>query len=375
MELRYRYTLIDDRLCEGLCVRIESGRIVSVAADEGPFADGILAPGLVDLHIHGLLGVDAMQGAEAVQKMAAALPRYGVTAFLPTTMNAAPEDIRAALCGIRKAMELPQAGAQVLGAHMEGPFFASTHLGAQEKRYCLPPTAENFSRIAGGLEMILRLVTLSPELCGALDLIRQLRTQGVMVSAGHTGASYADMQSAMDSGLTQVTHLFNGMNGLHHRAPGVPGAALALDGLSCQLITDGVHVHPALLKLALRAKGVENLCLITDSMAACGLKDGEYLLGPTKVYVQNGIARTQAGNLAGSTLTLDRAVKNMIELAGASPAEALRMASYSPAHALHLADRGRIAPGLRADLAVFDMGYRVQKTYANGKLCYNGEVV
>jgi len=374
VELRYRYTLVDDRLREGICVRMEEGRVVSVTEDNGPSEEGILAPGLIDLHIHGLHGADTMQGADAVRKMAAVLPRYGVTSFLPTTMNAAPEDIRTALCGIRQVMDHPQGGAQVLGAHLEGPFLAETHLGAQGAEFCLLPAGENYDRIADGLENVLRLVTLSPEIQGASELIRRLCARGIVVSAGHTGAGYEEMQEAVESGVTQVTHLFNGMNGLHHRNPGTPGAALSMDELSCQLIADGVHVHPALLKICLRAKGAGRICLITDSMAACGLGDGEYRLGPTRVSVRDGIARTQSGNLAGSTLTLDRAVRNMIGLAGASPTEALRMASGSPADALHLAsDRGRIAPGLRADLAVFDADYRVRRTYTGGRLCFNGE--
>lgn len=372
LKLRYQKTLVDGRLRENMSVEVAGGRVLRVVEEAGPAEEGLLLPGLIDLHIHGMLGVDTMQGCQAVQAMAAALPRYGVTAFLPTTMNDEAGRIRQALSGVARAMDLPSGGAQILGAHLEGPFFAKDHLGAQDAGCCLAPSMDNYLRIAEGLEGTVKLLSLSPELPGAEALTAYLVSKGVAVSAGHTGATLEQMERAQASGLRQVTHLFNGMNGLHHRAPGVPGAGLALDGLTCQLIADGIHLHPAILKLCLRAKGAAGLCLITDAMAACGMPDGQYRLGPTDVTVRDGVARIAAGNLAGSTLTLDRALRNMVQLAGASLEEAARMASQTPADALGLEELGRIAPGAVASFAVFDGALRVQKTYVAGCLRYDG---
>ncbi len=372
--LRYEKTLVDGRLRENMMLTVENGRILSVREEAGPARPGILLPGFIDLHIHGMLGVDVMQGEGAVRTMAAALPRCGVTAFLPTTMNAPKAEIRSALAAVRTVMAEKRDGAAVLGAHLEGPFFGPDHLGAQGGEHCLPPTMDNYLAIAGGLEDAVRLVSLSPELPEAETLIPYLVKHNVRVSAGHTGASYAQMEHAAVLGVSQVTHLFNGMNALNHRAPGVPGAGLTLSSLRCQLIADGVHLHPAVLRLCLKAKGAGGLCLITDAMSACGMPDGQYRLGPDFVTVKDGVARIAAGNLAGSTLTLDRAVRNMVRLAGATLEEAAEMASLAPARALGLNDRGAIREGCVADLTVLDGDLHVKQTYVAGEPYLGGTV-
>ena len=208
-------------------------------------------------------------------------------------------------------------------------------------------------------------MTLAPELPGAEAFIRAAAAQGIRISAGHSDASYETMESALDWGLSQITHLFNGMNPLHHRAPGVPCAALTLEGLNVQMISDGIHLHPAAVKLAVRSGA--KILLITDAMEAADMPDGEYSLGGQQVFVRNGEARLAQGNLAGSTLTLERAVRNVMRFAGITLSQAVQMATANVADALGLCDRGRIRTGLRADLCLLDRNLEVAKTMLAGK--------
>lgn len=369
MKLSYKKVLINGRFHDNLSVCIEGGLISSIAPCKQEQAqDGYLLPGFIDLHIHGIQGVDMMQGEDAVLKMSQALPQYGVTGFLPTTMNAGIDETRLAVAGSNAAMGR-ESGAKILGIHLEGPFLSGAHPGVQAVSANMPPSLEAFHQIAGGYEKSIRLVTLAPELDGALSLIRALHQMGIAVSAGHSGASYEQMLSAVDAGLSQVTHLFNGMNPLHHRNPGVPGAALSMDQIKAQVIADFIHLHPAVVKLACRAKGPDGVLLITDAMAACGMGDGEYSLGNQRVFVKDGTARIAAGNLAGSTLTLDRAVRNLVSI-GIPLEDACTMASQTPARAGNLQGIGSIAVGQAADLAILNDQLFVQQTYIDGKLVF-----
>ncbi len=352
-------------------VAVEGGRIAQVGQrlnGDVLRVEGYLLPGLIDEHIHGICGSDAMQGAQAVEAMSRSLVRHGVTSFLPTTMNAGVEETRAAVEGAKEVMRAGSPGAFVAGVHMDGPFLGEKYRGAQDSRANLPPSMENFARLAGGAADVVRLITVAPELPGAQDFIRAATRRGIVVSAGHTDATYEEMEAAVGWGLAQVTHLFNGMNPLHHRAPGVPGAALTLSGLATQVIADGVHLHPAAVRLAVRSGA--NILLITDSMRATGLEDGVYDLGGQTVYVSGGVARLAAGNLAGSTLTLERAVKNAMRFAEIPLEEAAAMASSRVAASLGLNDRGEIAPGLRADLCLLGQDLEVAKTFVGGKLLF-----
>lgn len=362
--------LLDGRLTE-TDVRIAQGRIDAVGRglDGGDVmrVEGYLLPGLIDEHIHGIAGHDTMDGVQAVLGMAKQLVRHGVTSFLPTTMNAGIEPTRASLAGVAAAMRENVDGADIPGAHMEGPFLCEKYKGAQDARANLAPSVENFARLTGEDASIVRLITLAPELPGAEDFIRWAAGRGIVCSAGHTDASYEQMEQAAQWGVTQVTHLFNGMNPLHHRNPGVPGAALTLPGIACQVISDGIHLHPATVRLALRAG---HALLITDSLQAADMPDGVYELGGQKVTVKAGVARIAAGNLAGSTLTLEKAVANAMRFAELPLNQVAPMASTRVADSLHLTDRGRIRAGLRADLCLLDSDLEAKMTVVGGKILF-----
>ena len=372
MILRGAQVLVDDAFVEA-DVAVENGQIAGVGTGlEGDVlkVSGYLVPGLIDEHIHGIYGNDTMYGAQAVQGMAQRLVRHGVTSFLPTTMTAGVEATHAALMGVREAMQDNRDGACIVGAHMEGPFLGEKYKGAQNARANLLPGVENFERLTEGCADVVRLITIAPELEGAEDFVRYAVARGIVVSAGHTDASYECMERAAQWGVKQVTHLFNGMNPLHHRNPGVPCAALTLEALSPQVIADGIHLHPAAVKLAVRNA---NVLLITDSLQAADMPDGVYDLGGQDVYVQDGVARIAAGNLAGSTLTMERAVANAMKFAGVTLSQAVQMASARVADSLGLSDRGRIRTGLRADLCLLDEDLTVCKTFVGGKLLYERE--
>ncbi len=369
--------LVDGAFVGDLCVRIADGRIAEMgpALVAGPGerqidAQGaLLAPGFVDIHIHGYGNHDTMNGMDHIRAMQAGLVRHGVTGFLPTTMAAAYEDTCSALRGAHELMNESPVGARVLGCHLEGPFLNVGKKGAQPGQYIFPPSMENYLKIAEGLEGAVKLMTIAPEVEGAMDLIAALKDK-LALSAGHTDASAEQIAAAADAGISQVTHLFNAMNPLTHRAPGVPGAALTDGRIGAQIIADLLHLHPAALKLAWLAKGTDRCYLITDAMEATGMPDGLYMLGANQVFVKNGEARLADGTIAGSTLTMDRAVKNMHETVGVPLEQALYMASTAPANAIGETERGRIAVGTHADLVLLSPQIEVLMTIVGGEVAY-----
>ena len=354
-------------------VAVEDGRIRSVGKDlKGTnridARGALLAPGFVDLHIHGCAGDDAMDGGSAVARMAEWLPRTGVTAFLATTMCDSLEKTRDALEGVRRAADAPK-GATVLGAHLEGPFLNTARKGAQPEQFVKVPSLDAYARITLGYESLPRILTIAPEVEGATELIRMLQ-DNLALSAGHTDATCEEILEAADAGLTQATHLFNAMSPFTHRAPGAVGAALSDPRIRVQLIADLVHLHPVALKVAWKAKGAALCLLVTDAMAATGMPDGDYRLGANLVQVRGGVARLEGGVLAGSTLTMNRAVRNMVKVVGVPEAEALRMASEYPCDAIGEKERGRIEPGMFADLVLLDCDYTPSLTIARGEVVY-----
>ena len=353
-------------------VQLENGVITAIGQNlEGEViaAEGYLLPGLIDEHIHGIYGSDTMYGAEAVCNMSRRLAMHGVTGFLPTTMNAGVKETHDAVMGVKLAMQQqPEDGAVILGAHMEGPFLGEKYKGAQDARANLLPGADNFEKLTEGCGEVVRLITIAPELEGAEGFTKYALEKGIVVSAGHTDASYEQMEAAAQWGVKQVTHLFNGMNPLHHRNPGVPCAALTIEALSPQVIADGIHLHPAAVKLAVRNA---NVLLITDSLQAADMPDGVYDLGGQDVFVKDGVARIAAGNLAGSTLTLEKAVRNAMRFAGISLAQAAEMASSRVADSLGITDRGRICVGKRADFCLVDEDLNVKMTMIGGKVVFS----
>jgi N-acetylglucosamine-6-phosphate deacetylase len=299
--------------------------------------------------------------------MATALPGYGTTTFLPGATGTA-EHLYHFLDAVDALMANPPAGASVPGCNLEGPFLNPLQKGAIPESSILPPDPALLRQfLAGGR---VRLITMAPDMPGISELIQFAVAQGVTVSLGHTRATLDQVITAHAMGATHVTHLFNGMPPMHHRQPGMVGGGLTLPGLTVELIADLVHLHPGALKLAVMTKGVDKCVLITDSMAALGMSDGEYALLDQQVFVKNGEARLADGTLAGSTLSQDKALRNMVHAVGVSPSDALTMLTANPARQAKLSDRGRLAPGLRADLVWLDGSLNVRSAWVEGRAVY-----
>jgi len=368
-----------DEVLHGAWVWVQGGRIVGVGTQDAPLGarpevvdlqGRILAPGFIDLHVHGALGRDTMDAdPEALRAMARFYAAHGVTGFLATTMTAPSDAILAALEAVGRARAEGTGGAALLGAHVEGPYLDVERRGCQDASLVRPAEPAEYRRFLD--TGVVRLLTLAPEYPENRELLCEAVSRGIAVAAGHTRASYDDMVRAVELGVSQVTHLFNGMEPLHHRTPGAVGAALALDAIRCQVIADIVHLHPATLKLAARAKGPDGVILVTDAMAGTGMPDGEYPLGGVVVTVRDGIARDPDGALAGSTLTMERAVANMAAASGMGLAAALTMATHTPARALGIGERkGRVAPGYDADLVALEEDLTVALTMVAGEVVF-----
>lgn len=337
-----------------------TAQIQSIEPGTAP-ADTWIVPGFVDLHVHGGGGADCMEGADAVRRMARFHAGHGTTALLATTVTAPAADLRRALAGIAAAMAEPAAGgAAVLGAHLEGPFISPQALGAQPP-FAIPPDLALLDELAATAPI--RVATYAPEIDPDGALLRAFRALGTRAQIGHTTCSYEQARAALACGAAGFTHLFNAMSPLHHRDPGAVGAALAHGG-SAELILDFHHVAAGAAHAALRA--VPLLHLVTDAVAAAGMPDGAYRLGAHAIYKRGETVRLEGGGLAGSVLTMDRAVPNLVAL-GVPLAEAARRCSTLPAAFLGLEDRGRIVPGAVADLAVLDAAGRVQTVFLEGR--------
>lgn len=323
-------------------------------------AGDYLLPGFVDVHIHGFLGQDAMGGEASVRAMSRALARAGVAAFCPTTMSASPEATALAMQGIQAVMDRPEAnGARVLGAHLEAPFLQESRAGAQNQRFFSLPDWQLLEKITNGRPDSVRLLTLAPELPGSEALIRRAVRSGIHVSIGHTSADAETVHRAADWGADHVTHLFNAQSPLHHRAPGVPGASLTEDRLFCEMICDGIHLHPDIIRLALRCKGPKKAVVITDAMEAAGMPDGQYQLGGRPVRVSSGEARLEDGTLAGSVLTMPKALENLIHHFHIKAEAACAMCTLTPAASVGEPLAGRIRPGAPAILTRWTPQWRM----------------
>jgi N-acetylglucosamine-6-phosphate deacetylase len=352
-------------------VAIDGGLITAVSsgAPTGEFVDlggAWLLPGFVDLHMHGGGGYDASASATDMAAAVAFHHRHGTTRTLVSLVTAGPDTLVEQLGWVADLAALgPGVDGYVVGAHLEGPFLSHARCGAQNPAHLLLPDRAVLARLVDAARGTLRSVTIAPELPGALDLIPQVVAAGAVAAVGHTDAGYADAKAAIDAGATLATHLFNGMRPLHHREPGVIGAALGAD-LASEVINDGVHVHPAIT--ALVARNPRRLVLVTDAIAAAGVSDGAFVLGGQEVRVDNGEARlSSSGSLAGSTLTMDDAVRRAVLECGLPIAVASAAASGNPARVLGIDDRcGAIAVGLDADLVVLDDELRVVQVITAG---------
>lgn len=367
--------LTERGLAAGLTVRLRDDQILDVVPDDDARLEGcarvdlggqILAPGFIDLQVNGggdLLFNDA-PNVETLRRIALAHRRYGTTGFLVTLISSSREVLRTAIDAVRQAIATGAPG--VLGIHIEGPFIASARRGVHDQRAFRTPDAEDIELITSPGHGC-TLLTLAPE-CVSSDQIAEFRRRGVIVAAGHSNASYEDTRRALDAGLGGFTHLFNAMSPLQSRAPGVVGAALEDQASWCGIIIDGQHVHPASLRVALAAKPVGKVILVTDAMPPVGGTSATFRLDDRVITCVDGRCTTPEGVLAGSCLDMASAVRNTVQKLGLGMAEALRMASTYPATALGLGNTlGRIAPGYRADLVALDAEARIQAVWYAGK--------
>ncbi|RFU61992.1 N-acetylglucosamine-6-phosphate deacetylase [Peribacillus glennii] len=329
-------------------------------------------PGFIDVHIHGVAGADTMDASrKALDTISSALPKEGTTSFLATTITQDSKAIEQALLNARHYInELQAPGqAEILGIHLEGPFINPKKAGAQPVEHIVSPNLELFRKWEEISGNSIKLVTLAPEKPGGMEIIRYLKKKGIVASIGHSAASYGQAAKAIKEGTLHITHLFNGMTALHHREPGVAGAALLMEEVKAEIIADGIHVSPEMVKLAYKQKGVHGLILITDSMRAKCLTESTYKFGGQNVHVKDGKAILPDGTLAGSTLMMDQAVRNMLAYTDCSLEDAIQMASENPAKQLNIFDRkGSITKGKDADLVVLDKNNQVYLTLCRGRI-------
>lgn len=374
---------------------VEQGRVVEVLAQKTrslpqrasllDFGNGIIAPGFLDLHIHGSSGYDVMDDrTEALPAIERLLARHGVTGYFPTTVTAPIDITLRALERLANAIEIAEqeylrlskgeptntnprlAGrARPLGIHLEGPFISHARKGVHPADNLLPPKIETFERFWQAARGRIRIMTIAPELDGAMELIASAAARGVCVSLGHSDADFTTTKRAIDAGARHATHTFNAMRPLDHRSPGILGTVLSDSRVSADIIADGVHVAPSVVKIFARAKGIDQTLLITDGIAATGMPDGHYRLGLIDVDVKGGRCVSE-GKLAGSVLTMDRAVRNLMHFAEWELPQAVAAASRNPAHVARCAAKGALAAGADADFLVLDGEGNVLRTFVGG---------
>ncbi|GIN57239.1 N-acetylglucosamine-6-phosphate deacetylase [Lederbergia ruris] len=322
----------------------------------------LLIPGMIDIHIHGGHGIDFMDAnPEANVELSDKLMEEGVTSFFATTMTQTYDNITRAMETIQTAKKM---GAHIEGVHLEGPFINPKKAGAQDPQFMGPAQIDTFLKWYEASGDQIKLVTYAPELEGAREFEQVMKEREIIPSVGHSDAIRAEL---LESAATHATHLYNGMRGLHHREAGVAGHALITEGLQVEIIADGIHIHPDMIKLAYLIKGAEGISLISDAMMAKGMENGDYELGGQKVIVVGGEARLENGSLAGSVLTMDRAFRNIIEFTGCSIAEAVQMTSSNQAREFGLTQKGLLEAGKDADFVLMNPQFEVENTYQLGK--------
>lgn len=369
--LRARRVLTEQGWLDDHQLRINDGVITMIEPIPTDIAvrdAELLCPAYIDIHVHGGAGVDVMDDApDVLDTLAKHKAREGVGAFLPTTVTAPLEAIHGALRRIARRTLSGGPGAQVLGSYLEGPYFTPLNKGAHPPGLFRELDIAELNALSDVSQNTLRVAALAPEKPGALQAIRHLKQRGIRVMLGHSGATYAQTLAAFDAGADGLVHCYNGMTGLHHREPGMVGAGLTDTRAWLELIGDGHHVHPGAMRLCCCC-AKDRIVLITDAMQAAGMPDGHYTLCGEDVSMQNGVVRTAAGGLAGSTLSLDAAVRNMVEHAEITAEDAIHMASLHPARLLGIANQlGSLAPGKRANLIALDGGLHLQQIWIQGQ--------
>ena len=366
--------VVPSGILENKVLVTRDGKIVDIADvvpdgfDVIDAKDMVVAPGFVDVHIHGSIGADVMDGSvDGVREISSGIAQYGTTSFLPTTMTMDQRDVYKSLEVIRKLQGEALAGAEVLGAHLEGPFINVKYKGAQNEAFVTSPDYEWIRDFSD----VIKLITYAPEMDPDFEFTKRVKAEtDAVLSIGHSDASYEQATQAVDHGCSHMTHLFNAMTGLHHRDPGIVGTALIHD-VYVELIADKVHVNEHLFQFLLNNKGRDLIVLITDSMRAGCMKDGVYDLGGQEVYVKDGVARLIDGTLAGSVLTLNQAVRNFYECTDATLSEAIGMASLNPATSIKVSDRkGSLEIGKDADVILLDAEFNCHLTLVKGEVVY-----
>ena len=370
-----KYIILEDKVLEDYFMEVEDGVIKSFSKnepDEYEDLGEIIAPGLVDTHIHGYHGEDIMNAkAGALNIISKGLLETGVTSFLPTTLTDSTERLNDA-CKVVGDEYKSVEGAKVRGIFLEGPFFTEKYKGAQNDKYMSDPEIEKLKKwndLSGG---IVKKIAIAPERDGVVDFIKKANAMGVYVALGHSDASYEEAIAAVDAGANIFVHTYNGMSGLHHRNPGMVGAAMNSDAIS-ELICDGHHVNPVSANILMNVKGRDRIALITDCMSAGGMGEGDYMLGEFDVTVKDGTARLkEGGSLAGSILKLKDAVKNVVDWDIADVFEAIQMASLIPAKSVGIDDVcGKLKVGYEADFIVLNEDLDLKATYLNGKKAWS----
>ena len=329
--------------------------------------NGFLAPGFIDIHNHGNSGYDFMDSTEeAIDNIGKFHLKNGVTSFLGTIITSSYEDMKNAIKNIAD-YENKKDNSQIIGIHLEGPFFAMEKKGAQPPEYIKGPNLEEIKELEMLSKGMLKVVSLAPELEGASPVIRYLKSKNVVPAMAHSNGTFEEAKKGVNEGITLANHLYNGMRSFSHREPGIIGVSLTDDRVYCEIIYDGIHLHDASVEVALRTKGIGKVILVSDAMRAAGLQDGEYELGGQKVFVENGAARLESGALAGSTLNLRDAVYNMVYKKNTTIHEAVRMASLNPAKVIGIDDRkGSLEVGKDADLILFDKDINILASIVGG---------
>lgn len=377
-EIQNALVFIEDGLITAVSSRSERElpTNASVIDFTGSFPDAILAPGFVDIHMHGGAGLDVMRASPAeLPRLNKFLTTHGVTGYFPTTVTAPLDETCVALERIADTIEAAEnsaaangdaAQARPLGIHLEGPFLSHKRRGVHPPEWLLEPTLEVFERMWQAARGHVRMMTIAPELPGALEVIAEAAKRNVCVSIGHSDATLEAARAGVQAGAHHATHTFNAMRPLDHRDPGILGEVLTDGQITADIIVDGIHVAPEVVRLFLQAKGVERAVLITDAIAATGMPDGTYQLGPIQVEVKDGKC-TADGRLAGSVLTMDRAVQNVTQFAGWGLRDAVRAATLNSARASGLGKHGTLVPGAEANIAVLSDAGEVQRTMVRGR--------
>lgn len=331
------------------------------------YHEAYIMPGFIDIHIHGGYGEDAMDASfEGLKHLSKSLLSEGTTSFLPTTMTQSNENITQALQNIKNVHDDEYEGAEILGVHLEGPFISEEKIGAQNPKYVQQPNVEQLKTFQEQSGDLIKIITFAPEKEGAKEMIESFPE--IIFSIGHSAAIYEQAEQAVANGARHITHLYNGSSGFQHREPGVVGMALTNDNIHTELIVDGLHAHPASVKLAITAKGNEKFYLITDAMRAKGKPDGVYDLGGQAVTVKDGEARISSGALAGSVLKMNHGLKQLLEYSGKDLSELWRVTSLNQAIALKIDDsKGSIKEGKDADIVILDENFEVISTIKSGK--------